>query len=144
MGAGTLLTVMGLVTTQVPTVYRTVSRPVLRPLTRPDEEPITALVTDDILHVPAGVTSAIEMVAPGQTDEGPVMAEGAAMTVTIFVTVQPEPMTYDIVAVPADMPVTTPDDDPTEATKGEPELHVPPVTESVKAVGSPIQTTDGP
>lgn len=40
-------------------------------------------------------------------------------------------------AVPTDIPVTTPVEDPTVATPGEPDVHLPPATESLKVVVLP-------
>ena len=44
-----------------------------------------------LLHVPAGLTSLREIVEPTQADEGPVMAAGEAVTVSVADTVQPVP-----------------------------------------------------
>lgn len=65
------------------------------------------------------------MVNPAQTVLGPVM-EGSGFTVSVAVVKQPPPSEYVIVVVPADMPVTMPEDEPMVATDGLLLLHVPP------------------
>ena len=47
-------------------------------------------------------------------------------------------------AVPAEIPATVPEDDPTEATPGSPELHVPPGETSAKVVDAPTHIPDAP
>jgi hypothetical protein len=78
---------------------------------------------------------------PTQTVAGPAMtpAEEAALTVIsrVVVAAPQLPVTeYDIVAVPAAMPVTMPDA-LTEATD-EDELHVPPLTDEPNVVDAPV------
>ena len=80
------------------------------------------------LHVPP-LTASLSVVVPvGHTVNVPVMvpALGNGFTVTVLVTVQPPVSAYEIVAVPADTPVTIPVV-PTVARSGLLELHVPPV-----------------
>ena len=49
-----------------------------------------------------------------------------------------------MVVVPADNPVTIPDEEPIAATEGLVLTHVPPPEGSVNAAGSPVQTVAGP
>jgi len=49
-----------------------------------------------------------------------------------------------ITAVPAVMPATTPDDDPTPAIAGAPDVHTPPVGEPVRFIVAPVQTVFSP
>lgn len=42
------------------------------------------------------------------------------------------------------MPVTTPDDEPTDAMNGLPLVHTPPKLRSLKVIDAPWQTLDGP
>ena len=59
-----------------------------------------------------------------------------AVTVTVVVLAQPVLITYDIVAVPIPLPVTTPID-PTDATAGLVLAHTPPGVGSVRVVVPP-------
>lgn len=49
-----------------------------------------------------------------------------------------------MIAVPADMPLTTPDSEPMAAIPGEADIHVPPLVPSSKVVVAPTHTTDDP
>ena len=49
-----------------------------------------------------------------------------------------------MVAVPAETPVTVPDDVPTVATPVDPEVHVPPDVTSLSVVEAPIHTVAVP
>lgn len=81
---------------------------------------------------------------PAQRFTGPPIATGAAVTVTIFVTVQPVPNEYVIVAVPGLPPVTMPPDKVTDATAVLLLLHVPPPGISLSVTVAPEHTVDGP
>ena len=70
----------------------------------------------------------------------PVIANGTASTVTVVVTVQPVPMEYAIVVVPAAAPVTMPLTSSTDAISVSVLAHVPPVGKSDNAVVAPTQT----
>ena len=83
-----------------------------------------------LLHTPPAVASESAVVVPGHTEYVPVIdpAVGSALTVTTAVVAavpQPFVTVYDIVEVPADMPVTTPVA-LTVATPVATELHTPP------------------
>jgi hypothetical protein len=85
-----------------------VTLPAAMPLTIPVVAPTVA--TDELLldHVPPEVALVSVVVEPMQTDEeAGLMAGGAAMTVTAFVTKHPATV-YVIVAVPVPVPVTIP------------------------------------
>jgi hypothetical protein len=119
-------------------VYDIAAVPADTPVTMP-LVPTVAMPVAPLLHVPPGVASARVVVAPthmaGAT--GGVIAAGRALTVTGAVTKQ-VPIAYDIVAVPAATPVTTP-----PATLAVPEallLHVPPPVAFVKVVVLPTHT----
>jgi len=62
--------------------------PVVRPLTIPVDASMVASEVLLLLHVPPVVALARVMVVPVQTDVGPVMAGGAAVTVTTVAEVQ--------------------------------------------------------
>ena len=61
-----------------------VAVPPATPVTVPEPEPMVATLVLSLLHVPEGVTSASVVVVPTQTpDVPPVIAAGAALTVTV-------------------------------------------------------------
>ena len=92
--------------------------------------PTVAVPGAALLHVPPGVISASEAVAPTQIFTGPagVIAAGVALTVTGAPTAQ-VPIVYDTEVVPAATPVTTPA--AIVAIAGVTLLQVPPPTLSV-------------
>jgi hypothetical protein len=59
------------------------------PDTTPVEEPIVAVVTSLLLHVPPLVLLVKFVVAPTHTAAVPVIPDGSALTVTVLVAVQP-------------------------------------------------------
>ena len=97
-----------------------------------------------VLHVPAGVTSPSEAVAPTHmlTGVAGVIAAGLAATVTVAVTEHP-PTAYVITEVPGAIAFTRPVREPTVATLVVPEVHVPPPP-SVNAVVPPTHTFNEP
>jgi hypothetical protein len=96
-----------------------------------------------LVHVPPGVASDNVIVAPAHMLPAPVMAAVKAVTVTTIVAgVQPETV-YDIVVVPALMPVTVPVE-PTVATDVVPLVHVPPGVTSDKVVPVPAHKLPAP
>ena len=117
----------------------------------PAIEPVTTPVVGDmvalpllLLHVPpAGVEFKV-VVKPTQTLVVPVIVVGFGFTVTTAVTDGVQPVEYEIVAVPARLPVTTPVNEPTLAVAEALLLHVPPVTASVKLVTNPTHTESAP
>ncbi len=98
-------------------------------------------------QVPPVVELVSVVVAPWHTMAVPDIPAGDALTVTFFVTdpMQPAPVVtvYVIVAVPAPVPVTTPDV-PTVATGVLLLLHVPPDVASESVMADPVQTFPGP
>ncbi len=113
--------------------------PVATPVTIPVVLPTMAFAVLLLDHVPPGVALLSVMVAPGQTDDAPVVAESGFM-VTVVVVIQPLLIKYVIVAVPADTPVTTPVV-PTDATLVLLLLQVPPdvALDSVVVVPAQIE-----
>jgi len=108
-------------------------------------EPIVATEPLPLLHTPPLVASLSVVVDPVQTLMVPVIADtvGNGLTVTDEVTVvtQPKPLVtvYDIVAVPADTPLTMPVK-PIVATEPSPLLHTPPLVASLSVVVEPAHT----
>jgi hypothetical protein len=66
-----------------------VTQPTDTPVTIPEEEPIVATAGLLLLHVPPGVGSVIVAVSPEHALAGPLIARGAAFTVTIMDVAQP-------------------------------------------------------
>jgi len=97
-----------------------------------------------LLHVPPPVASAKVLVAPLQIVFAPVIAatEGSALTVTVAVVVQPLTL-YVITVVPADTPVTTPEE-LTVAMPMLPLVHVPPAVGLARVVVEPTHTSGVP
>jgi len=90
--------------------------PGLIPDTIPVVEPTIATPVLPLLHVPPVVAEANVVVAPVHKPNAPVITAGMIFTVTTWVLVHPEVILLTVIlAVPALMPVTTPDDDPTVA-----------------------------
>ena len=116
--------------------------PVSTPLTTP---PVVIVATDVLLllHTPPPVASLSALVAPTHKVIVPVIASGAGVTVIVFVTVQPEPSEYVIIAVPALMPVTTPVVKST-LTVVAVLVQLPPVITSLRVIVAPTHTDDGP
>lgn len=79
------------------------------PVTMPVDEPTVASAGLLLLHVPPLVKSLNGVVAPTQTTLAPPIAAGVWLTVNGVVAVQPVPIVYVIVSVPADTPDTTPE-----------------------------------
>jgi len=121
--------------------------PAPTPVTTP-VEPTVASEVLALLQVPPVVASPRVMVAPTHTVVGPVTvpAVGSGLTVMVRVaTTVPHVLVteYDITAVPASNPVTTPLL-LTEAMVGTALLHVPPVTVEVSGDVVPTQTAVAP
>jgi hypothetical protein len=97
-----------------------------------------------LLHTPPVVALERDVVAPAHTEAVPVIvpADGSALTATDCVVVaapQPPVTAYDIVALPATTPVTTPEAD-TEAMLVLELLHTPPVVAFERDVAAPAHT----
>ena len=101
--------------------------PVTRPVTIPDVEPTVANIVLLLLQVPLPASLNV-VVAPGQTFSAPEIVFGDGFTVTIAVLLlllHPVGKVYTIVVVPANKPVTIPDEDPMDAVVGMLLVHVP-------------------
>ena len=86
------LTLMPLVAVQpVPNEYVIVAVPGLTPVTSPVAELMAAIAVLLLLHVPPAVALVKVVVVPAHSPDTPLMAEGTATTVIVFVTVQPVP-----------------------------------------------------
>jgi hypothetical protein len=70
----------------------------------------------------------------------PALTVGIAVTVTIVVALHPVPVEYVIVVVPPEIPLTTPEEEPTVPTAVVLLLHVPPEVASAKVVVAPTHT----
>jgi hypothetical protein len=121
-----------------------VSAPPLTPNTTPVED--TDVWPEEALHVPPGTVAAIVTVAVWHTEPGTAIrpGEGSEFTVRAAVLLQPEPIVYVIFAVPADTPVTTPDEAAAVATVGAPLVQEPPVVALAIVMLDPSQTLAGP
>ena len=104
-----------------------VAVPAATPVKMPDVPTVATLVLL-LAHVPPTVADESAVEAPTHTVDKPVIAAGAAITVTTTDVPQPPLKTYEIVVVPAVIPVTIPLKEPTVATEVLLLLHVPPVT----------------
>lgn len=114
--------------------------PMAAPVITPVAEPITA--TDGLLltHVPPLKESVIVTEDPAHNANGPLMAGGIGLTVTVAVTKHPvTPLTYEIRAVPAAMPETMPEAELTDALTAY-VLQVPPGEASESIVAEPSHT----
>jgi hypothetical protein len=118
-----------------------VGNPAATPVTIP-VDPVPPTVACEVLlllQLPPGASVSV-MVDPWQTEVGPLMADGDEFTVTLAIAVvQPVLNPYVILAVPALIPVTTPEADPTTATLEFELVHVPPETLLVSVPLVPIQ-----
>ena len=118
--------------------------PAVTPVTTPVDDPTVAFA-ELLLHVPLDVTSLSVVVAAGQTVVVPVieLTVGSELFTVIidvaYCVPQPLVTAYDIVVVPADTPVTIPDEAPIVAC-AELLLHTPPDTPSLNVVVDEVQT----
>ena len=116
--------------------------PVLIPVMIPELEPIIATEVMLLVHTPPDVPSVNgDELAPWHIT-GTENAEGCALTVTTDVVMQLAPVAYVIVAVPAEMPFTTPVVPTVAAASAV--LHVPPAVASDNPIPDPAHTTIGP
>lgn len=144
----TVTTIVAVAVPQAPlTVYDIVATPLAIPNTTPD--PSTETLLAAVLHTPPATASVSVVVPPGHNCVIPEIAPAETepeLTVTTMVAL-PEPqlpvVVYDIIDVPAATPVTVPDE-LTVATPGELELHIPPLTTSLKIVVPPIHVAAVP
>ena len=109
----------------------------------PDTTPVGETTAIAVLledHVPPVVASVNVAVKPWQTSVAPAIAAGNGLTVTGAFEEHPAAVIYVIVAVPPDIPVTTPVVAPIDATIALLLLHVPPPIELDNAVVLPTHT----
>ena len=105
----------------------------------PVKDVTAAIPADALLHVPLEVLQYNVVLLPEHTVDTPVIAEGTGPTVTTCVLAQPLPVVYDMVATPADTPVTTPELF-TVAFDGLLLLHAPPPVLHANASVLPVHT----
>jgi hypothetical protein len=140
IGEGVVPTVIGLTAKQpVGSVYEMTVTPPVTPVTMPVDEPTPAMPEMLERHVPPPVISESVVVSPEQTIEAPVIAAGKGFIVTVVAVLQPVGSIYDMIAVPAETPVTMPEILPTTAMPVDAELHRPPEVASVSVVVRPVQ-----
>ena len=107
--------------------------------------PAVATVVILLAHVPPASASDNVVALSAQTVCVPVIVEGNGFTVIAFVMIQPELKRYDIVVVPAKIPVTIPEVDPIVAAEVLLLDHnMPPELASVNGVVEPTHTEDAP
>jgi hypothetical protein len=121
-----------------------VTLPADTPVTVPVVDPMLANVLLLLVHVPGLDASVSVEVRPTHTFVVPPIAAGNAFTVIGVVTEQPVGIVYIILGVPADTPVTMPDEAPAVACPGLLLVHVPPTVASLSVVVWPTQTTGVP
>lgn len=148
-GSGLTVTVRVATFVQPPlvTVYDTTEVPGVIPETRPAAFTV-ATAGVELDQTPPEVRSASCVVDPAQTVAVPVIAAttGRAFTVTLRAVVfeqPPEVTVYEIIALPAAIPVTSPEA-LTVATAGESDAQVPPPVISDNCVVEPAQTVATP
>jgi len=84
------LTAMVFVVMQLPIAYVIVALPAVTPLIIPVEEPMEAKDGALLVHIPPLTASVNVVVAPLQTLDTPLMADGDGLTVMILEVLQPE------------------------------------------------------
>ena len=93
------------------------------PVTVPD--PVSEILVPVVLHAPPTVASLSAIDSPAHTTDEPLIPAGWGFTVTRAVAIQPTPAVNVIIAVPAIIPVTTPEETPTVAIYALPLDHEP-------------------
>ena len=111
------------------------------PVTIPVPASTVAAAVLLLLQVPPVIAFVIVTVAPTQPEAGPAIADGAPVTLTVAVVLQPVPSVYVITAVPTPMPLTIPVLELTVATAALLLVHDSPgVVALVSAVVLPLHT----
>jgi hypothetical protein len=109
------------------------------PDTKPDPETVATAIFV-LLHTPPDVICDREMVLPVQTAAEPTIDAGAGLTVTLATASQPVAgITYLIVVIPLDTPVTSPVEAPTVAIDVLTLNQVPPLVTDEKLTLLPAQ-----
>ena len=114
------------------------------PVTVPVDEPTVAILVLLLVHTPPVGEELKVDDAPEHMDNTPLMAPGAAFTVTTLVAKQPPANVYVIVAVPAATPDTTPDVELILAVPVALLVHTPPVGDDDNVVVDPTQSVAVP
>ena len=113
--------------------------PAATPVTMPEAEPTVAIAPLLENHAPPEIPSLSAVVPPTTTIVVPKIGVAAGLTVIVIVAI-PVPTEYVIIHVPADMPVTTPVEEPTVAIAELLLVQCPPDVESASVVVEPTQT----
>ena len=116
--------------------------PSVKPVTVVTVVPVVTETPAVLVHVPPLVKLLSVTKEPLHTEDAPPMLEGDALTVTTTVVGTP-PTVYEIVTVPAVLPVTIPDV-PAVAIVILAECHTPPGVALVNAVVKPAHTLSVP
>jgi hypothetical protein len=128
-------------------VYVIVVVPVARPLTIPEDVPMVATVGVLLVHVPPEGVLLRVVAVPVQILIVPVGTDGSGLTLTVNVaTAVPQALVteYDIVVIPAAIPVTMPVDAPTVPAAGALLDHTPPDTLLLSVTVDAAQTEEVP
>ena len=96
-----------------------------------------------LVHTPSLVVLVSSVVCPSHTVVAPPIVAGNGITVTNATAEQPVGNVYTILAVPADMPLTTPVGD-TVATDGAPADQIPPGVGATNVLLAPTHNDDNP
>jgi hypothetical protein len=115
-----------------------VAEPGAKVVTSPVAEPIAATVVFPLDHEPPDILLESVTLPPVHISVCPAMADGKPSTVTFTRLLQADPIAYDIVAVPAAIPVYTPDAESIVAIAGLLLCQYPPLTELVKVMLLPV------
>ena len=116
--------------------------PVLIPEKAPENDTVAIAGLPLVHETPPPVASVRNVVLPWHTSVLPDIAAGAALTVTLYVLLQPVGSVYVIIAVPAELPVTFPEPPPVTVVLSE--LHVPPLVASLSVIVELSHTLTGP
>ena len=111
------------------------------PPTAPLSEPTDTILLV-LLHSPPPTVSVRVILAPVHTPDGPVIAVGDKLTVTVILVLQPVVAVKVMLLVPVATPVTTPVVETIVAVAGVPLTHVP--APSVNVMCAPTHNADGP
>jgi hypothetical protein len=128
----------------VPSEYVILVVPTVIPVTIPEREPMVATAVVPEVQLPPTAASDKVIVLPTHTVEGPRMAVGEELTVSVVVAMQPPGNAYVIIVVPIVMPHAVPEEEPIVATDVLLLVHMPPGTASVNAVQLPAHTPVAP
>jgi hypothetical protein len=114
----------------------------------PVNTPVTALIVATAVLADTQLPPDTELVKvvllPIHTEATPNIAGGSALTVTVTNLKQPFEEMYETRVVPAEIPLTIPEAEPTEAIAEEEEFQVPPAVTDVSEVDDPTQVYNKP